>query len=122
MFQPVFTIFWSAFCLFCPEDRACFSLGGPGDSTRYLASNFPPQVAFQLFSVHCTTPLHSCNRCPHFRKNKMAASKAQSRVQSEAENMLTSLEKDKVRPMQVRLNTEQISYLQPSCSIVVLKF
>ena len=52
----------------------------------------------------------------------MAASKAQSRVQSEAENMLTSLEKDKVRPMQVRLNTEQISYLQPSCSIVVLKF
>ncbi|XP_028391467.1 protein FAM136A-like [Dendronephthya gigantea] len=30
----------------------------------------------------------------------MAASKAQSMVQSEAENMLTSLEKGKVRPMQ----------------------
>ena len=24
---------------------------GPGDSTRYLTSNFPSQVAFQLFSV-----------------------------------------------------------------------
>ena len=66
--------------------------------------------------------VHSCNRCPHFRKNKMAASKAQSRVQSEAESMLTSLEKDKVRPMQVRLNTEKISFLQPPCSIVVMKF
>ena len=31
----------------------------------------------------------------------MAASKAQSRVQSEAENMLT-LEKEKIRSMQVR--------------------
>ena len=31
----------------------------------------------------------------------MAASKAQSRVQSEAENMLTSLEKEKITSMQV---------------------
>jgi hypothetical protein len=42
------------------------------------------------------------NRWPDYGQNKMAASKAQSRVQSEAENMLTYLEKDKVRPMQVR--------------------
>ena len=52
-----------------------------------------------------TLSLYLSNRYPDFEKNKMAASKAQSRVQSEAESMLISLEKDKVRPMQVRYNT-----------------
>ena len=68
MFQPVFNIFWSAFCLFSPEDRACFSRRGPGDSTRYLASNFPPQVVFELFSVHWIdiTMLHIMHCDLHF--------------------------------------------------------
>ena len=46
---------------------------GPGDSIRYLASNFPPQVAFQLVSVHwyklciclvlTTVALEGCRLC-----------------------------------------------------------
>ena len=46
----------------------CFSRRGPGDSTRYLASNFLPQVAFELFSVHWIdiTMLHIMHCDLHF--------------------------------------------------------
>ena len=41
--------------IFSTRPRVFFSRE-PGDSTRYLASNFPPQEAFQLLSVHWESP------------------------------------------------------------------
>ena len=48
-FVDLFSSFLPPFCLYFLACPRVFFLRGPGDSFRILASNFPPQVAFQLF-------------------------------------------------------------------------